>query len=233
MHNMRKTALAAPTEMIRQYTPMISAVTRRMIKNPETAKDAEQEIWYEIFKSLDTFKENSKLSTWIYSIAKRTVFKYIENEKPVTMNQLKEFRALPEIEYSGSDEDKKEWIKEKCDWCLTALNQCLNKTSRLIFIFRINIDLSHKQIAQIMQMSESNVRKISSRTIEKICRFLNDTCPLYNPDGSCKCRINKYISAVDLNKEYSSVRKIIRLVDLYQRQDKELPGKNYWEKFLD
>mgnify|MGYP000327220749 FL=1 len=82
--------------------------------------------------------------------------------------KLEQFRALQEIEYSGSDEERKEWVKERCDWCLTALNHCLNNDARLIFIFKENIGLSHKEIGEIMEMSVENVRKIYSRSIDKI-----------------------------------------------------------------
>lgn len=219
--------------LVEQYGRMVATIAHRMIQNKEIAKEAAQEVWYEIFKSLSSFNGNSELSTWIYTIAKRTILRYAQNEKVVTLLNLEQFRGLEEIEYSGSDEDRKEWVKERCDWCLTALNHCLNNDARLIFIFKENIGLSHKQISSIMEMSVENVRQISSRSITKISHFMNDTCPLYNPVGTCKCRICKQVYRIDLEKEYSTVLKMIRLADLYHKFEKDLPRKNYWEKFLD
>lgn len=218
--------------IIGQYGTMVSSIAHRMIQNKEIAKEASQEAWCEVIKSIDSFNGNSELSTWIYTIAKRTVSRYSKSEKLSTILELEEFRALPEIEYTDYEKDKREWIKERCDWCLTALNHCLNNDARLIFIFKINLDLPYKQISEIMEMKEDNVRQVSSRSIGKITHFLNDTCPLYNPFGTCKCRICKQVLSIDLDKEYVSVNQILRLVDLYQRTDKELPRKNYWEKFL-
>ena len=34
-----------------------------------------------------------------------------------------------------------------------------------------------------MGITEESVRQISSRSIRKITHFMNDTCPLYNPQG--------------------------------------------------
>lgn len=223
----------APKTLITQYGVMISTIAHRMIQNKEVAKEAAQEVWYEIFKSLPSFKGNSELSTWIYTIAKRTISRYAQNEKVATLEKLENFRALEEIEYTGSDEDRKEWVKERCDWCLTALNHCLNNEARLIFIFKENIELSHKQISDIMEMSVENVRKIYSRSIDKISHFMTDTCPLYNPAGTCKCRICKQVSFINFDKEYSTVTKMIHLADLYQKFEKDLPRKNYWKKFLE
>jgi RNA polymerase sigma factor (sigma-70 family) len=211
---------------------MVSSISHRMIQNKELSKEASQEVWYEVIKSINSFNGDSELSTWIYTIAKRTILRYSKNEKISTIIELEQFRALPEVEYSGSEENRRDWIKERCDWCLTALNHCLNNDARLIFIFRENVGLSYKQISDIMEMKEDNIRQISSRSLSKISNFLNDTCPLYNPEGTCKCRICKQVLSIDLDKEYSIVKKLIRLADLYQKFDKDLPRKNYWEKFL-
>ncbi|KAB6258344.1 sigma-70 family RNA polymerase sigma factor, partial [Bacteroides xylanisolvens] len=73
---------------------------------------------------------------------------------------------------------------------------------------------------------------IYNRSIQKITAFMNDTCPLYNPDGACKCRICKPVYSIDMDKEYTMVQRMMRLADLYRKFEKELPRKNYWEKFL-
>ena len=85
---------------------------------------------------------------------------------------------------------------------------------------------------EIMEWKESNVRQVYNRSIQKITAFMNDTCPLYNPDGACKCRICKPVYSIDMDKEYAMVQRMMRLADLYRKFEKELPRKNYWEKFL-
>lgn len=218
--------------LVEEYGNMISMIARRMIQNKEIAREASQEVWYEICKSFHTFRGDSELSTWIYAIARRTIGRYAETEKQVKISEAEYFRSLPEIEYSGREEEKREWIKERCDWCITALNHCLNNDARLIFIFRENIELPYRQISEIMELKESHVRQIQNRSIQKITHFMNDTCPLYNPDGACKCRICKPVLSIHMNEEYIMVQRMMRLADLYQKFEKELPRKNYWEKFL-
>ena len=232
-------AAATPNNMklnletiIEQYGTMVSAIAHRMIQNKEIAKEAAQEVWFEIIKNISSFNGESELSTWIYVICKRTIFRYIRNEKRVTMAEIKAFRDLPAIEYHDTDKNELEWIKERCDWCLTAQNHCLNDDARMIFTFRITLGLSFKQISEIMEISEDNIRQISSRSNNKIMHFMNGTCPLYNPQGTCKCRISQKVTSLNLEKEYTSLQKIIRLVDVYQRLEKELPRKNYWKKIM-
>jgi RNA polymerase sigma factor (sigma-70 family) len=155
-------------DIVEHYGTMVATIANRMIQNREIAKEAAQEVWYEVFKSLPSFNADSELSTWIYTIAKRTISRYAQNEKVATLVKLEQFRALQEIEYTGSDEERKEWVKERCDWCLTALNHCLNNDARLIFIFKENIGLSHKEIGEIMGKSENWARVSYYRAKERL-----------------------------------------------------------------
>ena len=98
-------------EIVEQYGVMVSSIAHRMIQNKEIAKEAAQEVWYEIIKSIDSFNGESGLSTWIYTLCKRTILRYARNERIATMNELREFRELPAIDYNGQDRDEQEWIK--------------------------------------------------------------------------------------------------------------------------
>lgn len=217
---------------VEQFGLKISRLSHRMIENPEQAKDAAQEVWYEIIKSIDKFNGNSAVSTWIYVIAKRTILKYAQSERVYKYNEINTHFDLLPIEYIGLEQDKKEWVKEKCDYCLTAFCHCLNNESRLIFLFREVADLSYSQIGEIMEIGVDNVRQILSRSKEKVRNFMNKNCILYNPEGKCKCRIRKHVISVDLDKEYGNLAKTVRLVDLFLKFDKELPRKNYWNKIV-
>jgi len=220
------------TLLIEKYGLMVTRLAHRMINDSEVAKDAVQESWYEIIKSLHTFKGNSEISTWIFCIAKRTILRYSKNEKIVTKTDIEECIKKGQIKYDDSEEKKEEWIKDKCDKCLTAFCHCLNNDARLIFLFKENFDISYKQISDIMEMTEENVRKISSRSFKRVKNFLTDNCPLINPLGTCGCRIKEQIFSIDYEKKYAQWREVTRLIHFYNQFDKELPRKNEWEKFL-
>ena len=82
------------------------------------------------------------------NICKHTILRYARNERVATMDELKEFRDLPAMDYNDTDLDEKEWIKTCCDWCLTAQNHCLTNDARLIFIFKINLNLPTNRLAR-------------------------------------------------------------------------------------
>ncbi len=219
-------------QLVESYGWIISRLSHRMIRNNELAQEAAQEVLYEIIKSLDSFRADAKITTWIYTIAKRTIMRYALSERVYKIREINTHFDLDSIGYDGSEEEKEMWVKEKCDHCLTAFCHCLDNKSRLIFLFREIAGLTYSQISEIMQITVDNVRRILSRSRAKVKNFMNRNCILYNPDGACKCRIRKHILAVDLDDEYKKLAKAAKLVNLFRKFDKELPRKNYWEKLI-
>ena len=219
-------------QIIKDFGQKISSLSHRMISNKEIAKEAAQEVWYEIIKSLSSYKAQSSISTWIYTIARRTIFKYAKKERIISDKEINHHFDRPEINYGGNEKDRLLWVKEKCDFCLTAFCHCLNNKSRLIFLFKELVNLSNKEISEIMEITEVNVRKILSRSKQKVENFMNKDCILYTRNTNCRCRIKKEILKIDLKHEYEKYRNIVNIADFYLKFEKTLPRKNYWENFL-
>lgn len=61
---------------------------------------------------------------------------------------------------------------------------------------------------------------------------MDGNCPLYNPNGACKCRIRKHVILIDFDKEFGKLERMANLVNFFEKFDKLMPLKNYWEDFL-
>lgn len=60
---------AAFNELVRLYQGKIYRLVLRMIGDPGEAEDLAQEVFVTVFKSIDGFRGDSKLSTWLYRVA--------------------------------------------------------------------------------------------------------------------------------------------------------------------
>jgi RNA polymerase sigma-70 factor (ECF subfamily) len=60
---------AAFNALVRTYQGRVFALIARMIGNHAEAEDLAQEVFVQVFKSIGSFRGESKLSTWIYRIA--------------------------------------------------------------------------------------------------------------------------------------------------------------------
>ncbi|MBN1929599.1 MAG: RNA polymerase sigma factor [Chlorobiaceae bacterium] len=56
-------------ELVAEHQEMVVNTCYRFVFNREDAEDLAQEVFIEVYRSLDNFREESKLSTWIYRIA--------------------------------------------------------------------------------------------------------------------------------------------------------------------
>lgn len=219
-------------KLVEQYGNKISGLSYRMITDRNVAEEAAQEVWYEILKSLSSFKGNSSLSTWIFTIAKRTLIRYTQNERVYTAQEFDDHFAKEAIDYTGEENEYNEWVRDLCDKCLTGFCHCLNTEARLLFLLRDLVKLPFSEISIIMDKTEENIRKIVSRSREKVKNFMERDCILQNPDGKCRCRIGSHVKNIDLQEKYRNLEDGFRVAKIIQKYEKEMPRKNYWEKFV-
>lgn len=223
----------SPDQLVYDYGSMVSAICRRMIQDEETAREAAQDIWLEVMESLPSFQGRSKPSTWLYTIAYRIAIRYAKNDKIYSTKFLRDYFRNGEREFPNNvDIDKKIWVKEMCDKCLTGILHCLNNEARIAYIFRDIVQLPYEEISQILDKEPFSVRQLISRSRQKLNRFLNNECALYNPNGICACRMKKLVIETDLPQEYKKLRKIVDQAKFFKEAEQVLPRKNYWEKFL-
>lgn len=219
--------------LVRGYGPMVSAICRRMIRDAETARDAAQQVWLEVIRSLPGFRGEARVSTWVYRIARRVVLAVARNERLYTTRFLRDYFRGNEREPPRHEGfDKPAWVRSMCDQCLTGILHCLDNDSRLAYVLRDLALLSHEEIARILDKDAPAVRQVISRARRKLRRFLNDECALFNPRGSCRCRMKKWVEEVNLPREYAKLRALSRHGSLVRESEIVLPGKNFWEKYL-
>ncbi|HUH05693.1 MAG TPA: sigma-70 family RNA polymerase sigma factor [Kofleriaceae bacterium] len=59
-------------EVVRQYSDQVYNMSYRMLGNREEAEDVAQEVFITVFKSIDSFRGDSKFSTWLYRVTANT-----------------------------------------------------------------------------------------------------------------------------------------------------------------
>ncbi|NOX35039.1 MAG: sigma-70 family RNA polymerase sigma factor [Deltaproteobacteria bacterium] len=221
------------SNLVEDYGRLVSSICRRMIQDEETARDAAQEAWLEITKSLHSFRGGSKISTWIYTITYRAVMHYAKKEKVYSAKYVRDYFSQEEIKLPCSqDLDKRLWVKQMCDKCLTGVLYCLNHKSRMAYILRDIARLSYEEIADVLEHSPVSVRQMISRSRKKLQNFLKDECILHNTKGKCSCRMRKWVIEIDLVREYQELTQSIAEVNVFRETEEIISRVNYWRQFL-
>ena len=55
-------------ELVKKYESKVYGISLRMLQNGEDAKDAAQDVFLKVYRSLGNFRGESKFSTWLYRI---------------------------------------------------------------------------------------------------------------------------------------------------------------------
>ena len=76
--------------LVRAHTPAVYAHAVRFFGDPSAAEDVVQEVWIKVFRSLGTFDERAKFSTWLYRITRNACLDVVRagKRRPVTLDPL-------------------------------------------------------------------------------------------------------------------------------------------------
>lgn len=132
------------------------------INDPEQARDLTQETFIAVWQHLSSFRQESKISTWIFRIATNNCLRALEKTKRVTT------AGLP-FDLAAPVEDQKE--KE-----LSFLYKCiaeLEETDRIIISLELE-DIPQAEIAVIIGTSNANIRVRIHRIKEKLAIKFRD-----------------------------------------------------------
>lgn len=153
--------------LVNKYTESVYWQVRRMVLSHDDADDLVQEIFIKVFENIETFHNESKLSTWIYRIAYNHTINYIKSRtnKQNKYNTSFEQEAFENIKSDALfDGDKIELKLQKAMLELPA-------KQRAVFQMRYYDDLSFAQIAEITKTSEGALKAsyhIAAKKIEDI-----------------------------------------------------------------
>ena len=144
-----------------------------MLRNKPLAKDATQEIFTKIFLNLSKFSGRSKFSTWIYSITYNFCIDTIRKRKKEKKLFSDEIDDAPDIIEEIPDEALLEME-------IKRLKRVLNEIpsgDRAVLLMKYQDDFSIKEIAEILDKTESAIKMKIKRAKHKAQKVYRDIFP--------------------------------------------------------
>jgi len=137
--------------LIKENRRIIFKVIYSYCQDAEDRKDLEQEIIIQLWKSLKTYNENFKLSTWIYRIALNVAISHYRKDQ----KRLKSNTSIDEEIFRIAADDSDEEQKGRTELLYHFINQ-LDAFNKAIIILYLD-DNSYKDISEILGITETNV----------------------------------------------------------------------------
>lgn len=158
-------------ELVNKYQPLVAKTCLGFVSSQADAEDLTQDVFIEVFESLDSFRSESKISTWLYRIAVNKSLNFIRKQKREKMfRSIESFfttkgersETLELIDKGGASADRKIEAFENKQMLKNAINS-LPDNQRIAFILSKYQDLSYKEIAEVMSVSLSSVESLLFR----------------------------------------------------------------------
>jgi RNA polymerase sigma-70 factor (ECF subfamily) len=143
-------------EIYKKHWQKIFRLCMGYVNDKELAKDLTQETFIVVFKKLPQFRNEAKVSTWLFRIASNICLRQIERKK--------RYRKY-ELPIHLSEENKTN-IEPKTSFLYKCISE-LSEMDRIIISLELE-DVKQKQIASIVGISDTNVRVRIHRIKEKL-----------------------------------------------------------------
>ena len=152
-------------EIVKKNEQLVAKTIIGMLGNTQEAEDVGQEVFIRFYKSMDKYKGDSALSTYLTRIAIN-----------LSLNEIKKLQKnqnvnIENYNYKISADDEVE-KKEITDTVTTALQQ-LEPEFRSVVILRMIQGYSSKETAQILNLPVGTVLSRLSRAHQKLKSILN------------------------------------------------------------
>lgn len=138
------------SQLVKDNQGLIIKVSRLYTNSPEDEQDLFQEIVLQLWRSYDSFKGQSKISTWMYRVALNTAITLFR--KKTKSPQTDELMDFHQKNFMEDDDERQQQVS-----LLYKVVKMLPKVERAIVMMYLD-DLPYKDIAENLGISEVNAR---------------------------------------------------------------------------
>lgn len=156
-------------KIIEMYGETIYTIAINTLQDEIAAQDVTQEIFIKIFKGLPSFRGDSKISTWIYRIAKNACYNYFKREKK--FYNWAQLDLAMGISSQNDPEQKYDKTQEK-ERLHTAISQLPPNHRLAINLYYFN-DLSYRETADIMELPLNTLKSYIHRAKKQLAEILD------------------------------------------------------------
>ena len=166
IHDAKAGDLAAFEQIVTRYERIVLRMARRLLADPELARDATQEVFLRLHGKLGKFQEEKDLAPWLYRMTVNLCHDLRRRSKPSVALDL-----APALRDAALDPEQAMELLQRQELVAAALEE-LSPRERGAIVLRDLEGLSTAEVARVLRSSEGTVRSQISTGRVKIKRFI-------------------------------------------------------------
>ncbi|HBJ76617.1 MAG TPA: RNA polymerase subunit sigma-70 [Porphyromonadaceae bacterium] len=157
-------------KVVKQYTRMLYWKIRRMVIDYDDANDVLQNTFLKSWTALDSFRGESKISTWLYKIAINESLCFLEKKKNTHVESLDDCEnplvgKLQSSPYIDANE-----VEIKLQKAILTLPD----RQRLVFNLRYYDEMKYAEMSELLNTSESSLKASYHFAAKKVEEYLRN-----------------------------------------------------------
>jgi len=157
--------------LMRLHGRALYRAARAILRDDAAAEDACQEAWLRAYRSIDSYRGEAKLSTWLMRIA---------INEALALRRRRQAAALqPQDEPAAATQDEPESVARRRELreLLQARIDALPAPLRAVFVLRARQEQSVREVATLLHIPEATVRTRFFRARQRLRRSLSSLRP--------------------------------------------------------
>ena len=151
--------------IVRQYSEPLYWKIRHFVMYHEDADDILQNVFLKAWNSLDTFKGQSKLSTWLFRIAINESLDFLRKQKTTAAgdDDMTQASHLMADDYFDGDEVQA---------LLQEAVATLPEVQRAVFCLRYYDEMKYAEMSKLLDKSEGSLKASYHIAVQKVSEYI-------------------------------------------------------------
>ena len=155
--------------LIDRYQALVINTCYHLLGNRQDAEDVAQEVFLQVYKSAGKFRQEAKLSPWLYRIAVNRSLNFLRDNKwsrwLKSLTSLLEDEREQALDLPASNSDRPDIALEnkERDMIVQKAIDSLPRKQKAAFVLHKYEGLSYQEIAEILEYSLSAVQSLIHR----------------------------------------------------------------------
>lgn len=160
---------AAFTQLVEAYQTPVYNLAYRMLGNMVEAEDAAQETFIRAYRRLDTYDPSRKFSSWLLAIASHYCVDMLRRRR-VNYMSFDELPPMVELSMPRHTQPEQVVVSQQQADTVQRLLDTLPASYRTPVILRYWYDMSYREIADVMGVTESTIKTRLHRARAKLAQ---------------------------------------------------------------
>jgi RNA polymerase sigma-70 factor (ECF subfamily) len=177
-----------------EFQPQLKSYLYRLVANRNDMEDLAHDVFILAFENVSSFRAESSLKTWVFTIATNQVRKHLKAQKRWAVNTFERTRKLAHqetavmesIEHTNSHSPHGLYeIREHIDYCFTCVSKMLPIKQQIVLILKDIYEFKVKEIAAVLDVTYGVVKHLLHNARKTMIAVFDETCAFVSKTGIC------------------------------------------------